>query len=257
MLRRIARAWRVLATGALIAVFAGSVLAAALVLLPWLRLTERDPLARRRRMRRAARRLAERVVGAAERLGVLRVRVEGAGRLRGPGKLVVANHPTLFDALVLLRLLDDAAVVAGRRRWDKPLIRPLLPSAGFPLEEGPGLVDDCVEQLEQGASLVMFLEGTRSVRGALQPFRRGAAHVALRTGRPLVPVVLTCEPPFFSKDAPWYRASDRPHEIRVRVEEPIGVEDPIASGLPQPAAARQLTAHLRELFEKHLERART
>jgi 1-acyl-sn-glycerol-3-phosphate acyltransferase len=50
--------------------------------------------------------------------------------------------------------------------------------------------DTAAALLEDGWSLVIFPEGGRSPDGWTQPFRGGAAYLARRTGRPVVPVYL-------------------------------------------------------------------
>ncbi len=50
--------------------------------------------------------------------------------------------------------------------------------------------DTAAELIEDGWSLVIFPEGGRSPDGWAQPFRGGAAYLARRTGRPVVPVYL-------------------------------------------------------------------
>ncbi len=50
--------------------------------------------------------------------------------------------------------------------------------------------DTAAELLEDGWNLVIFPEGGRSPDGWAQPFRGGAAYLARRTGRPVVPVYL-------------------------------------------------------------------
>jgi 1-acyl-sn-glycerol-3-phosphate acyltransferase len=46
-------------------------------------------------------------------------------------------------------------------------------------------------RLQEGRSLVVFPEGTRSRDGALLPFKKGPFHLALTTGRPVVPVAIS------------------------------------------------------------------
>jgi 1-acyl-sn-glycerol-3-phosphate acyltransferase len=50
--------------------------------------------------------------------------------------------------------------------------------------------DTAAQLLQDGWNLVIFPEGGRSPDGWTQPFRGGAAYLARRTGRPVVPVYL-------------------------------------------------------------------
>ena len=69
-------------------------------------------------------------------------------------------------------------------------------------------------------TMVMFPEGTRSVTGALQPFKKGAFVVALQAGVPVVPVAILGSRAIMRKHA-W---RIRPGTIMVRVGDPISVD---------------------------------
>eukprot|EP00899_Mesostigma_viride_P016757 jgi/Mesvir1/25082/Mv04868-RA.1 len=49
----------------------------------------------------------------------------------------------------------------------------------------------CEYMKTMGMSTVIFPEGTRSADGRLLPFKKGAVHLAIQTGFPILPVVLT------------------------------------------------------------------
>jgi 1-acyl-sn-glycerol-3-phosphate acyltransferase len=84
-------------------------------------------------------------------------------------------------------------------------------------------------------------------------FRRGAGYAALKTGRPIVPVVLKCDPPTLNKNSRWYQVPSRPFHYRVAVR---GALAPDAFGEPRPscavAAARRLTGMLECYFSNEL-----
>jgi 1-acyl-sn-glycerol-3-phosphate acyltransferase len=49
-------------------------------------------------------------------------------------------------------------------------------------------MDRAYEVMEEGYSFGVFAEGTRAMPGELLPFKKGAFHLALQTGAPIVPV---------------------------------------------------------------------
>ena len=51
-------------------------------------------------------------------------------------------------------------------------------------------LDEAVEKIRGGASVLLFGEGTRTEDGKLQPFKRGAFHLAVRSGVPVVPLTI-------------------------------------------------------------------
>ena len=100
----------------------------------------------------------------------------------------------------------------------------------------------------------MFPEGTRSPPQGLWPFRRGAAHVALRSGVDLELVTIRCDPPALMKGQPWWDVPDRRIEYLARAEEPVRARDRVWEGESDVLAARRLTAVLRKRTIERLNR---
>ncbi len=123
--------------------------------------------------------------------------------------VVVANHPTLTDALALLASVPGACTAVRADIYDSYWIRPLLRGAGHfsagsgnPLS-GVSVVGSSVERLKQGFRVLLFPEGTRSpAGGGLRPFGRTAFEVACRADVPVVAVLIRENPPWLAKGAP-------------------------------------------------------
>jgi 1-acyl-sn-glycerol-3-phosphate acyltransferase len=242
--------WRTLRTGVGFGVFGVGALVLAVVFpfLAWL------PGDRERRAQRVVHWMFRLWVWFATVLGLLRVRWHGRERLRGSSPcVVVANHPTLIDIVLLIACMPQADCVVKSAAWKNPFLRWVLRAAGYVRNDGgSALIDDCVARVALGRWLVLFPEGTRSPSRRLGPLHRGAAHVALRAQAPLLPVVITCEPPTLMKGQKWYDVPDRTAQFTVQVSEPITATD-----VPSPAsaalAARQLTGDIRARFEEKLQ----
>jgi 1-acyl-sn-glycerol-3-phosphate acyltransferase len=52
-------------------------------------------------------------------------------------------------------------------------------------------INEAVSKIKQGASMLIFPEGTRSEDGKLQPFKTGGFRLALKAGCDVVPVAIT------------------------------------------------------------------
>jgi len=186
-------------------------------------------------------------------LGLARIHTHDIARLSEPGTLVVANHPTLIDAVVLIAAMPQADCIVKQENFVNPFMKGVLKASGYlPNLGGQALVETCAARLEAGRSLLLFPEGTRSPESGLGPFQRGAARIALVAGRDLLPVLITCDPPTLMKGQAWYEVPERRFEIRVRVGEPLAVEGFMGREESRARTARALTASLREVFEKGL-----
>ena len=51
-------------------------------------------------------------------------------------------------------------------------------------------LDNAIKTIKNGASILLFPEGTRTKNGALQSFKRGAFHLAYVSGASVVPIAL-------------------------------------------------------------------
>lgn len=256
LLERTFRLWRVLGTGLSFVVFGAAALLLALVAFPLCHLGSGDTCAREARVQRVIHYAYRFFVAFMETLGLIRTEWVGAERLSGPGPhLVVANHPTLIDAVQLISKLPQADCVIGDEYAHNPFLGFAASFAGYITNaRGAEVVDACVDRLRAGRTVVLFPEGTRSPREGMHPFRRGAAHVALRSGVPLEPVTISCVPSMLRKGQPWWDVPERPGRFTVRVLEPIEPRAADASDLPDALAARLLTATLRERLGERLSR---
>lgn len=116
-----------------------------------------------------------------------------------PGRsfVIVANHESFCDILVLLAALPmQVRFLAKRSIFRVPVLGWSIAAAGFiPVDRddrsrGAATVEAALRRLKGGRSLVIFPEETRTDTGDLLPFKRGAAHLALRSGLPILPVAL-------------------------------------------------------------------
>ncbi len=257
MTERLDRAWRVLATGLCFATFGAGSLLLGVVLFPLLRLAVRDPRRRERMARDVIRATFRFFVGMMRATGVLSVEVHGAERLQGGGRLILANHPTLIDVVLLMALIEQGGCVVKGALARNPITRGPVRAAGYVFndEGGEDLLHECVTSVRTGGRLVIFPEGTRSSRTEPLRLQRGAARIAVHGEVDITPVRIRCTPPTLAKGEPWWQVPARRAHIRIEVGETIAVT-PFIAAAPNPAlAARRLNQHLTDHFSRDHELA--
>jgi 1-acyl-sn-glycerol-3-phosphate acyltransferase len=216
--------WRLLWTGLAFAILGIGGVILALTVIPAATLLVRDPQARNRRAQAIIRESFRVYLWLLQATGILRLEVIGGEQLRAcRGQLVVANHPTLLDIVLLMALLPDAKCVGKRQLWRNPLLRPVVRAAGYIRNDcAPEVfIAQCREALLAGYNLIIFPEGTRSVPGRALRFQRGFAHIALASGVKVRPVLITCEPVTLVKGAPYYKIPASPPHFRIEVSAAI------------------------------------
>jgi 1-acyl-sn-glycerol-3-phosphate acyltransferase len=186
-------------------------------------------------------------------LGQFGLEYSGFERLHHRPSLIVANHPSLLDVVFLLGLVPQMDCVVKLQAWNNPALGLIVRAAGYVSNsDGNSMVDDCTDRLRAGRSLVIFPEGSRSPEAGLREFKRGAAHIALRSGTPIVPVVITCDPPALKKGQPWYALPRERFKYTLVMGEPIFVKDLLEEESPPAIAARHVNAWLYSYFESEL-----
>ena len=128
----------------------------------------------------------------------IRIEVTGLDTLpAGAPCVVVANHASYLDALVLVAVLPARFSFVAKREFTKNLFSRLFMGRLGTLfvergdaERGAEDAGAAAEAVKQGASLAVFPEGTFGRAPGLRPFRLGAFLVAAQTAAAVVPISL-------------------------------------------------------------------
>jgi 1-acyl-sn-glycerol-3-phosphate acyltransferase len=180
-----------------------------------------------------------------------KVRVCGAENLSaGRNYVFGANHLSLLDIpLMFMGLPVDFKFLAKRELLKAPFVGWYLRRAGH-LTVDRASLRSSVESTNEAARLIgerrlsvlIFAEGRRSATGRLQPFKEGAAWVAIQSKTPLAPVAIAGTDEMLPAKSSYFM----PGEVELRIGRPIPVE-----GLTLKDRAA-LTAELRERVEELL-----
>jgi len=123
--------------------------------------------------------------------GAMRLSVENRELLKNiQGKVVIANHPSLLDVVILISLIPNAnCIVKGaliQNKFISLIIRDLYIPNTLPFEEQMERAKKSM--IEDGNNLIIFPEGTRSKPGEPWFFKKGAARFALFARADVVPI---------------------------------------------------------------------
>jgi 1-acyl-sn-glycerol-3-phosphate acyltransferase len=165
-------------------------------------------------------------------LGVYRIaEISGLDRaLARRPVILVANHRSLMDAILLIGLLPRTGVLIKSRDTRKMMngllarYFDLVSTDRHSLEGLAAALQKSRRLLSDGKNLLVFPEGTRARSGRLQHFNRIAFDLALADRVPVVPVILHTPLPFMAK-LPGSIFPRHTNEYRIRFLEPE---------LPQP-----------------------
>jgi putative phosphoserine phosphatase/1-acylglycerol-3-phosphate O-acyltransferase len=137
----------------------------------------------------------------------------------------IFNHQSNVDLVITARLMRrDITGVGKKEIGDIPLIGRVLEFSGVVLidrrdsEKAIEKMSSLVDAMRiEGKSVCMSPEGTRSITPKLAPFKKGAFHLAMQAGVPIVPIVIRNSSDIMPKGGLFYR----PATVEVEILPPV------------------------------------
>ncbi len=169
--------------------------------------------------------------------------------------IVVSNHVSYIDPILLISLFEKHTTIAKARLFDIPVFGTMLALSGYiPSQANSrhgGVMIDGLSRLDSllagGGNLIVFPEGTRSKDGGMGRFRRGVFTLAKRMRVPIKVVAVQGSETLFQPGKFLFNTC-RANTVTVELVADIPTEiDGIAVGVGSLMAdvRRRLEAHLR------------
>jgi 1-acyl-sn-glycerol-3-phosphate acyltransferase len=151
--------------------------------------------------------------------GLLKMDASALDPLRGArGLIVVANHPSMLDALMLVARLPRSACVMKASLTHNPFLGPGARLARYIRNDSAlGMVRMAVADLKAGGQLVLFPEGTRTTQAPVNAFRPGFTLIAKLARAPIQTVFIDTDSPYLGKGWPLWRLPPLPIQFSVRL----------------------------------------
>jgi 1-acyl-sn-glycerol-3-phosphate acyltransferase len=208
--------------------------------------------------------VAMKTVRASLRIAKIRVRVEGLENIPSGVCIFAANHISNVDPIAFVPAIPRrVSVLLKSALFRIPILSTAMRLAKFvPVnrsdkEAAVASVDVALGVLQEGLSLAVYPEGTRSPDGRLKPFKKGTFALAIEAGVPIVPVSISGAQHVMRKGE-W---TMRPGEVLVRFGPAVDasqytmerrmellarVEDILAAGLPEDQQPLSVPDHADE-----------
>lgn len=162
-------------------------------------------------------RLAVRYLHAA---GILDCDMRALAPLQEKGRaplVLVANHPSRLDSLLLASALPGMTCVTKASIWDRGVLGSTLRTAGYIRHDTLlRVIGPATERLREGGPLLLFPEGTRARAGAAPgPIQPGFAAIAQRTRLPVQVILIETDSPYLSQGWPFLKRPPLPMRYRI------------------------------------------
>lgn len=241
-----------MATGISFVLFGAGTLLMSLVFLVFVRLAPVSQSTKQRWILSCIKGLSAFFVGFMQFLGLYTLEVRGQSLDSIRGNLIVANHPSLIDALFITAKTNDLCCVVKADLYSNPFTGYIVKLAGYIPNHSETLLNDAASAISQGKNLLIFPEGTRNTFDDQLDFKRGAANVALYSCCPITPVVIEFYPRNLQKGGKWYIAPARTSTIIMTTYPPLANLDEKDQQRPVTLQARQLTQTLRDFYQDRI-----
>lgn len=165
-------------------------------------------------------------------------------RLRdGPPMILAANHPSLLDAVLILSRFPNAVCVMKAALLDNILFGAAARMARYIRNNAPlEVILTAREELQAGAHLVIFPEGTRTTHFPIEACQPTVGLIARRAHVPVQTLLIEFSSPYLGKAWPLFRLPRLPLRCRIRVGRRFEPPADVA------AFAGELEAYFREEF---------
>lgn len=162
--------------------------------------------------------------------------------------VVIANHQSFVDILVLLSLSPKFVMVTNNWVWKSPFFGRIVrfgdcynTSGGY-----EKLVEVLRKKVEDGYSVVVFPEGTHSADCRLKRFHKGAFYLAEQLQLDIVPVLLYGNGMVVSKTQPFYvKTGTIASEILPRIK-----REDLAWGISYQERQKKIAAYFRREYDR-------
>ena len=173
--------------------------------------------------------------------GLFRVSIGDTREIRG--KIVVMNHLTLIDIVILMAHLPDSTCVVKGAAAKNPFLMSAVRSMFLVNSGDPhALMTKAKKLLSSGVNLIVFPEGTRTPRDAPnRKIHRGAAWIALESGAEIFPMHLEVDPQVLGKNQKFWDVGDRIIRYNIEKRERI-----VPTGAATRTNAIELTEKMKE-----------
>jgi 1-acyl-sn-glycerol-3-phosphate acyltransferase len=120
--------------------------------------------------------------------------------------ILIANHPSLLDAVIILSRFPAGVCVMKSALQKNLLFGPAARFSGYIVNNNPlEMIRQACIELELGAHVLIFPEGTRTRDFPVGPFSGTAALISQRSGVPIQTLILEFSTPYLGKAWPLFR----------------------------------------------------
>jgi len=159
----------------------------------------------------------------------VKLKIEGLENIdKSKSYIFIGNHQSHFDVLSVFSAIPlTVRFMAKKELYKIPVFGWALYASGTiridrsNRERAIDSVNNALDRIKKGVSVVVFPEGTRSEDGKIREFKKGGFVLAIKGGVPIVPISVSGSRFILKKNS----MQINPGEIKIVISEPINTKD--------------------------------
>ena len=141
-------------------------------------------------------------------------------------KIIVATHPSFIDILILMSLIPKSTCFVKKELASNPILKNIISSIFVPNDiEIEDLEEKSKRILDRGFNLIIFPTGIRHRKNEYPKIKKGAALMAVSTGKNVVPIRMFTDEDFLFINQPFYAVGGKTVTFELEMCDEIKIED--------------------------------
>ena len=125
----------------------------------------------------------------------VKYKVHGLENLPNTPAIILANHQSSWETILFYKLVFPVSPILKTELmkipfwgWSLRLLKPIGIDRSKPREASRSILEQGVDRIQNGNSVIVFPEGSRSDYGSVKRFSRGGAKLAIAANTVIIPI---------------------------------------------------------------------
>lgn len=127
------------------------------------------------------------------------------------GTIVIANHPSLIDVVILVSLIPNSVCVVKNSLFHNVFVRKVIQKIYLSNTMQPDeFITRAADVLNNDYNIIIFPEGTRTIPNRPVHLHRGFAYLQIATKKDILPIKIVNSPAILGKLQKWWHVGNKP-----------------------------------------------
>lgn len=141
-------------------------------------------------------------------LRMIKLDIKKLGKIEN--KVIAVTHPSFLDIVILMSLIPSSTCFVKKELAHNPILKNLISSIFITNEvEVEELKEQSKRMLDSGFNVIIFPSGIRHRKNEYPKIKKGAALVALNSGKNIVPIRMFSSEDFLFINQPFYASGEK------------------------------------------------